>query len=201
MDFEKESKKHALMTFTDNLKENIFNQVVFSFYNQLKKELNERVKEYVQLQEKCGGDNFDYYLGIDDFEIKLSTISEMNIVYSYKEFEINVKRLLGGAYNKKSEGLYNWHELKAFLKSKNIKLSDLEGYNEVNQIRKVNNHIKHSADNKIDDKIKGIEEFKDCKYLRYYELDDFFERVKNSPYVLLESLAEAICKDLFDSEC
>jgi len=198
IEFEREISKIGLETFVDNLKENSFSNTVFEQTEKLQKELNETVTEFLKAQEKSDQDEYYFQLDTIFLEDKLSALSEMNIVYAYKEFEINLKKLIGAAYGMDTREFYKWESIISFLKSKNIKPSELNGFQEINDLRKVNNHIKHSNSHEINDKIKSIAEFRELKYLRHYELTDFFNRIKNFSYTFLYSISTEIYMNLYE---
>jgi hypothetical protein len=71
---------------------------------------------------------------------------EMKIIYAFKDVEINTKFLLNAAYSKNtSHEFYKWERLLDFLKEKSIEAGQLKGYQPVNELRLVNNCIKHSV--------------------------------------------------------
>lgn len=137
---------------------------------------------------------------IDDanyYEEELYVLFEVKIIYAFKHFEINLKKLLSASYNDKAVGKrYKWENLIEYLKAKDINVKSLEGYDEVDQLRRVNNSLKHSND--FDDSISNIVEFKQKKPSSYRELEKFYNRVKDSPNIFLKKLCGEIYKDLYD---
>lgn len=198
IEFERETSKIGLDLFVDNLKENSFSKAVFEQTEKLQKELNDTITDFLNDQQKSDQNEYYYHLDTEFIEDKLSALSEMNIVYAFKDFEINIKKLLGAAYGIDAHEFYKWESILSFLKSKKIKPSELTGYQEINDLRKLNNHIKHSTSQKINDKITSIPEFKELKYLRHYELTEFFNRIKDFPYTFLYALSTEIYKDLYE---
>ena len=73
----------------------------------------------------------------------------------------------------------------------------MKDYREVNQLRTVNNSLKHSND-QIDNSLKGIEEFKEIEYANYETLQKFYNRVKESSNSFLSSLSSAIYENLYE---
>ena len=191
----RETDRIGLQMFADHLNDKNFEESVSTEFNHLKIQLNEEINEHLQSLEE--GINFDYYLDTQFFEDKLLALVEMKIVYLYKNFEINVKRLISASYKAKIEDFYQWERLKDFIKSKSIKLNEIEGYQEVDELRKVNNAIKHST-GKISDGLKSILEFKESKRLTHYDLDEFYDRAKDSPLKFLQSLSDKIYQDLYE---
>lgn len=121
---------------------------------------------------------------------------EMKVIYAYKHFEIHVKRLMSATYpTVPSRELYRWENLMTFLKSKGIVPAQLDRFKEVDELRRVNNAVKHAAE--IDTDTAKIREFVGKQQFSYGDLGAFYERVKNAPAIFLEALAGAIYDDLY----
>jgi len=191
----RETDKIGLQMFVEQLNDNNFEESVSNEFAQLKEQLDEEINEFIKSQEEP--DNFDYFLDTQFLEDKLLALVEMKIVYLYKNLEINIKRLLSASYKVKTKDFYQWERLKQFIKDKNIKLNEIDEYQKIDQLRKVNNFIKHSS-SKISEDLKSISEFSDLKRLRHYELDEFYERVKFAPFKFLLSLSDKIYQDLYE---
>ena len=129
---------------------------------------------------------------------ELMAFTEMKIIYTFKHLEINIKRMIASTYfGTPTRDFFNWENLKTFFKSKSIIISALEGYKEVEQLRVVNNFLKHSIN--IDElSSKEIPEFKDQAYISYPELNRFYDRVKKFPNKFLESLCIAIYNEEYE---
>lgn len=197
IDFYRETYKLGLETFTLNLKQNTFDDSVNQVIAKLQEELNQEIEDYIEIQYDSKNSGEIYSLDIDYLEDKLLALIEMNIVYVYKDFEINLKKLISASYGINTKEFYKWDNIINFLKSKNIKYNELAGYEEINQLRMVNNSIKHST-SVIDEKVRKIPEFVDLKYMRHYELIAFFKRTKDFPYKFLCVLSTEIYKDLYE---
>jgi len=196
----RKTDKIGLQMFVDHLKDNDFEDSVANEFSRLKDQLNKETNEFIDKLEKEG--NSDFYLDTQYFDDKLLAIVEMKIVYLYKNFEINLKKLMTASYNVETKNFYRWDIINLFLTQKKIILKSLDQYKEVNQLRKVNNAIKHSSSILSKD-LKSIAEFSEIKYLRHYELDEFYERIKFAPVKFLQSLSEKIYENLyeFDDGC
>ena len=193
----RETSKIGLELFVHNLKENSFKDAVSELIDNLQTKLNDEISEFLEFQKQDENANQNYHLDTYYMEDKLLALSEMNVVYSYKDFEINLKKLIGASYGIDTKEFYRWNIITDFLKSKNIEYSELKGYQEVNQLRKVNNSIKHATKG-IDKDIKSISEFSELNYMRHYELSDFFNRVKEFPNKFLDALSSEIYQNLYD---
>lgn len=194
----RETSKIGLNLFVDNLKDNNFSKAVYEQIEKLQKELDDSITDFLNIQQQSDQNECNYYLDTEFLDDKLTALSEMNIVYAFKDLEINIKKLLRAAYGIDVQDFYKWKSILNFLKLKKIKASELNGYQEINDLRELNNHIKHSTSQKINNKIKSIPEFKEHPYLRHYELNDFFNRVKDSPYTFLDALSTEIYKELYE---
>ena len=126
----------------------------------------------------------------------LTAISEMKIIYLYKSFEIKIKSLIKAAYpNVITKGLFKWENMVEYFKSLGMIISSLDGYQEVNDLRKVNNTIKHT--HAISDNLKTISEFNNLNEFTFFNIDSFYERVKPKIQNFSKLLEQQILKDLF----
>lgn len=192
---QRETYKIGLETYTIDLNRNHFDESINKVIQDYQNELNKEIQNFEDLQNE--NPNEYYYLDIDYLENKLLALSEMNVVYAYKDFEINLKKLISASYGLSSKEFYKWENVLNFLKSKGIKYKNIEGYQDVNELRLVNNYIKHS-NSLIDDNLKKINEFSDLKYMEHINLINFFKRTKNSTYTFLSNLSDEIYKDLYE---
>lgn len=196
MHYERESKRSFILSYIENLKGNRFNEI---FQNQTEK-INNKIGGLFKKFKDSGRHDWEdwYYHSVDEsfLEDQLYVLSEMNIIYIYKEFEINLKKLIKKAYGD-DKNLYKWSNLIKFFKSKKIILEDLEGYNELNELRVLNNHLKHS-DRIISNEIKNIKEFKGEKFLTDKLINKFFHRIKSSTIIFLSSIVNLIYEDLYE---
>ena len=195
MFYERESKRSFILSYIENLKGNRFNEI---FQNQTEK-INDKIDNlFKKFKDSERYDLEDwYYHSLDEsfLEDQLYVLSEMNIIYIYKEFEINLKKLIKIAYGD-DKNLYKWSNLIKFFKSKKIELKDIEGYDELNDLRVLNNHLKHS-DRIISNEIKNIKEFKGEKFLTDKLINEFFHRIKSYTIIFLSSIVDLIYNDLY----
>lgn len=127
---------------------------------------------------------------------QLTVLSEMKIIYAYKQFEIRIKQLLRASLSADTRQFYKWESLVQFLKEKNINLSSLKGYSEVLDLQTVNNSLKHT--DKISNKITSIKEFSQTKKMGHEELNKFYIRVKEFPKVFISELTKALHSELYE---
>ena len=93
-------------------------------------------------------DSFSDYMNLDHtislLKERLLALMEMQVISLYKDYEIAQKELVSSAYlsvNKRD--MYLWENVKAFFNSKGVIFGRITGYDYVNQLRIVNNNIKH----------------------------------------------------------
>ena len=84
----------------------------------------------------------------------------------------------------------------SFFKSRDIKISEINGYQEAIQLRKVNNCIKHT--NETNDDIKKIKEFESVDIFTPESIDEFHLRIKDKVSDFFKELTNEVIKDLFE---
>ena len=110
---------------------------------------------------------------------------ELKIMYAYKYFEIQLKKLSQNSFKDwPQRRMFKWPEILKFYDYKNIRLEELGNYVEVDQLRNVNNSLKHH-DGEVEEEIINLPEFKGCEYVAYFGGEVVNP---NNPYVLF-------CKD------
>ncbi|HEU5051561.1 MAG TPA: hypothetical protein VFT78_00545 [Hanamia sp.] len=153
---------------------------------------NENVKE-TNLQPVI----MNYFQEIIYIEDELFVLYETKIIYAFKFLEINIKQLLSAAYEDSSIARqFKWESICQFLKSKKISIKDFNDYENIEQLRNVNNSLKHS-DKEIDQRMQQIQEFKNKETFNYIDLESFYIRIKKSPAIFLNSLVHFIFNDLY----
>ena len=101
----------------------------------------------------------------------------MKIVYGYKNFEIALKHFLSVIYSKfDKKKASNKKYLRKFFKEENIELDDIRYVLEIDQLRRVNNAIKHSSILEAEE-IHNIPEFHSKEILEYTDILNFYNRV------------------------
>lgn len=130
-------------------------------------------------------------------EMTLTSIYEMQVISIYKSFEIEIKLLLTSVYPEtKTKGFFNWDKLTGFLKSKKITHEDLNGFSELNELRKLNNSIKHSST--LSKEARSIPEFKELKESNTSSLKKFIARVLPLINAFYTSLTEEIYRERYE---
>jgi len=199
-------KENVLDSPIDNLIESLKTQLIAanSEYQKLMKLEQSNPKEYMELEEKenLKGTSLqsaimNYFQEIIYLEDELFVLFEMKIIYAFKFLEINIKQLLSAAYEDNFiKRQFRWESISQFLNSKNILIKDLNDYENIDQLRNVNNSFKHS-DKVIDQNTKNIKEFQNKDTLNFIDLESFYNRVKKSPNIFLSSLVSNVFKDLY----
>lgn len=177
--------------------QNSFYQIYENQMKALKREYLNKNKKYQSLNNYDDDDHLNFIENEEYIQNQIFALSEMNIIYIFKEFEINLKLLLKKVYGNDDKELYNWDKLKDYLKSENISISKIKGYEEMRQLKELNNHLKHN--NKvISGKIKNIKEFKGENILTEEMINKFFKRIKSSPINLINGIVNAIYSNLYE---
>lgn len=151
-------------------------------------------ESYLDLFSELGGLHYE----IDFLSEQRLSIEEMKLVCLYKNFEILMKEIIISSFpDADVDKLFKWDNLKTFFKSYGMLIGDIKNHNLIDQLRVVNNNIKHS--NIIDEKVEraNIVEF---EYKDKYDcecLSEFYDRVRNEPIKFLEYLAKKIIEYLF----
>lgn len=194
-----------------------FDNAIQSAVVQLKKEIDDCQIRYQELEEKNQELSSEYQdsgtPNEDDIEIleelgdcsmhigwlqeNLCAIAEMKIVNLYKSLEIDTKYILSKIYeNTETKQFFRWDLLISFLKAKDIQPSELNGYTETNQLRIVNNQIKHGGT--LKDDIKSIPEFNGLSTFTYQALDNFLNRVENPVNNYFTELSKKVYEDKYE---
>lgn len=213
---EREIAQFELHTFPMDII-NVLDKPIDSLIESIKSKIKVNEKDYVKLEKKGKVEELKYQklnkrrpyddnieLGmfslIEDnryLEEELAALYEIKIVYAFKHLEINIKQLIGLAYpEEKVNRFYKWETLIQFFKAKNIELSSIKEYKDVNQLRILNNAIKHSS-GILDNSITGLKEFSGKQYFYYEDIEKFYSRIHKQPIKFLTSLKNLIYEDLF----
>lgn len=128
----------------------------------------------------------------------LKILCEMRIIYLFKSVETNLKSIIEIAYPKVNlKDFFKWDNLNAFFKSLEIDYSKCPGYYEVDELRKVNNSVKHNS--KIKDDLKNISEFKmNTDVINYSNYNNFYNRVKPFANKYVKNISDNIIAERFD---
>lgn len=214
---ERELNKIGLETYFLD-KENMYDPAIDKLIEQLKNQIDTlqdeaRVSQKVEKNNLKRYDEFadagddwdaepdmshiDNLLDLLYYQEQLLTLVEMKIIYAFKFLEINIKKLLRGAFSLKStKDFYRWDTLVKFLEDRNVDIKRLNSYHDAVQLKKVNNAIKHTDD--YDLSLRDIPEFNTSEKLTYSKLENFYTRVKDVPSLFLQELISAIYEELYE---
>ncbi len=185
----------GLQTFFLNLENNHYDSVNDKIILKLEKEL---IDLNIKKDNLLGIEKGDCGMNIYFLEKELFAIAEMKIIYAYKHFDTHLKFLIRASYQGVKESkLFKWEFVKEYLKTKRITINEIDDFQEINELRELNNSIKHSR-NIINDKTKNIRELCGQTEITYKSLIDFYNRIENSPYKFILSLSDKIDKDLYE---
>ena len=173
----------------------------FNYWNELESSNSEKYDELDEIANQTGHsieiqkrEDIETAMFIED---ELTALLEMKIIYAFKHLEINIKKLILHYYKELPISKPKWHDIEGFFKRQNIPLNKIQDYSEVNDLRLVNNSLKHSHEG-VDHNILKIKEFKNGSLQNYESLDSFYERIEDSPALFFTSLIEKTEKETSD---
>jgi len=142
--------------------------------------------------DEFSGDFVDNQILLDQ---QMAVIAEMRLVYLYKSFEIELKKLLKNAYNVSARSLSSADKQIAFLKTKGIYVRRIAGFEEVNELRTIVNNIKHGTE--LNGKAKRIPEFANSVQVIFEQGTIFYKRVAPMVNKYIEVVSEQVFKTLY----
>ena len=121
----------------------------------------------------------------------LLSLSEMRVIFLFKTIENAIKEILVIAFPKiQKKSLYRWDVIVNLLKSNGVELGKLEGYDAANQLRIVNNNIKHST--KISEETKKIPYWNHETNFTYKNIDTFYNNIHELIIKFMKDLGDAV---------
>jgi hypothetical protein len=184
-----------------NLKEDVdaicnANEKIDEIFEKDKEKFKELLIEKGLTEAKLWDQVGESYRQASYMEDELQALAEIRIIYAFKHLEINIKRLLTTAYpGTNIKSFYKWDSLNDFIKSKGIAPKQLKAYKGVDELRVVNNTLKHTLE--LNDEVRKIPEFTKAALISHIALDEFYTRVKSQPFVFLNDLCHAIFRERF----
>jgi len=125
---------------------------------------------------------------------KYRVLAEMKILYLYKCFEIKILRLLEiGFPDLSTINNFKFDFVEKQFKIKGVDMKILTGYAEFNELRLLNNYLKHSGDLK---KIRKTKEFETLDRLDGLVINLFLSRIKKKVDHFYWKLAESVIEKL-----
>ncbi|GAB3048263.1 hypothetical protein [Spirosoma pulveris] len=127
---------------------------------------------------------------------QLNSLAEMKIIYLFKNLETVIKSMIKQSYpDINIKDFYRADNLAGAVTTFGIILPDINGYAEYNELRRVNNNIKHSKE--ISDDTKKIPEFKKDYEFNSGSIIKFYNRVRSKVLLFSEGFAEALVNSAF----
>ncbi len=124
-------------------------------------------------------------------EDQLVSLTEVKIIYAFKNLEVHCKRITLIAFpDTPKNKIKQFVNLLDYLSNdKGITINDIEGFQDIDQLRHVNNKLKHAED--FYEQIGDIPEFKTKEGLSA-QLTSFYQRVQPAPTRFIKSLASTL---------
>lgn len=189
----REINKLGLETFFLSIENNFYDNVITKTINFHEEKIN-------QLRDSLDKKNLDDAI-TDEWEIifleqELKAITDMKIIYAYKDFEIKLKFLISASYSKIDKSkMYKWEFINDFLKSRKIDIKKIGVYSEIEELRNINNALKHSS---ISESKILPKEFKNKTIITYNDVLAFYKRIENAPKKFIVELSDLILNDLYN---
>ena len=190
--FDRESNKFGLSQFLDDLSLTSLDSSIDSLIKELSSDLS---KAYELVHEAYKENNSYDLQEVYLIEEQISSIIEMKIIHLYKGVEIHTKKIISAAFDIDTNNMYKWDNLLSFLDGKDILYKELNGFREVNELRLVNNHLKHWIKGQKN-RTSHIQEFSG-KEIDYRVLMNFYNRVKPFPIKWIIGLRDSIYDNLY----
>ncbi|MFK7833467.1 MAG: hypothetical protein AB8B52_09325 [Winogradskyella sp.] len=188
----RELGKIGLSTYLDEITLAHLDSITDNLCKELEANLDNSYKEIYQSHLNNEHYNFEdtYYK-----EEQLLAIQEIKIIHLYRNFEVIIKKLLRAAYNIDISKMYRWNNVEVFLSEKKIDYKNIPYYEEVNNLRLVNNHLKHWVDGEKS-KIDHISELNGNE-IRQIDLLNFYNNTKDKPLIWFFNLRDKIYDNLY----
>lgn len=189
----REINRYYLHTFYTNYPRNHFDSIVSKITEEIAKERKElNLKKEEDIKKRFLTEMQIYLL-----ESELFAITQMTITYAYKQFEIQLKKLISILYGVDEKNFFQWESIIDFFKTKNIDIKKFKNYQNIKDLRELNNSIKHSHE-LINNSTQNILEFRKRKSANTRVINEFYKRTKNSPKDFIIELTKEIDKDLYE---
>lgn len=138
------------------------------------------VERELILEKMAANAQFDFFN--EAKELHALALIEMKVMFLYKEIEIRLKQIISTHYSQNTNELSNLSMLNQCFASNRIVLEELRGYQFIDDLRRVNNDLKHSLKINASKKIKefkgktkfNIESLDAFLKLASYEIESFF---------------------------
>jgi hypothetical protein len=130
-------------------------------------------------------------------EDALLSLSEMRVIFLFKTIEKAIKEMVEIAFPKiNSRDLFRWDMLISHLRANGVEIKTLNGYQETNWLRIVNNNIKHSLN--IDTETKNIPCFSAEDKFTHVNLEIFYKSIEIPAQEFMSALGQEIVKSAYE---
>jgi hypothetical protein len=155
-----------------------------------------KIDNYVNLIKEFSSHIENIRVNFDSF-LEIEALAQSKILLLFRHIELATKKCIETAYpNLISNGLYRHDTLISFFSTKNINFKKIDQYRLYNELRLVNNNIKHG--NEINSQVDKIEEFKNKTTFRIFPLIEFYNRIEKPSLQFLKNIGETIVMDLYE---
>lgn len=200
-------KYETLGMFFDDAMKKAIKDMEAEIVKKQKKYSERKPHQYSEQYKQTGRPNEEdmYHLELDadeSMEIplineKILSIHKMRVINIFSDLEIEIKSLIQQAYpNTNKKNFHKWENISVFFNTKGVDFKNIDGYNEANQIRIVNNSIKHS--NIPSDDVFAIPEFNGLENFTINSLNDFIKRCHKQTNYFLTKLSERIYEEKYE---
>lgn len=194
----------------ENLLEGAIEQTVITLRQRIAEIEESIVKTLAVFQEESNGEEdfmfkeglyiFNEYRHLHNeqggYKDELLALNEVRIIYLFKNIEISLKNLIKTAYPKANvKDLFKWDNMINFFKQKEINVQSIDGFEEVDQLRKVNNSIKHSND--FVGEVTKIPEFDKTDVDINEQIESFLDRILPKAVIFQNELIKEVKKELY----
>lgn len=188
----RELNKIGLSTYLDEITLAHLDSITDNLVKELEDDLDNSYKEIYQSHLKNEYYNFE---DANYKEEQLIAIEEIKIIHLYRNLEVIIKKLLRAAFNIDISSMYRWNNIESFLNGKKIDFKSITHYEEVNNLRLVNNHLKHWVEGEKS-KIEHISGLNGDK-ISHEDLLNFYNKTKNKPLIWFFELKDKIYDNLY----
>ena len=149
-------------------------------------------QELIEHLDEFSGDCVDNQILLEQ---QMAVIAEMRLVYLYKSFELELKKILKSSYNAPARALSSAKDQIAYLNAKGIDAGLIAGFPEIDELRIIVNNIKHGTE--LDAKAKGVPEFANSVHVTFDQGTTFYKRVAPLVNKYIEVLSQQVFKTLY----
>ncbi len=134
---------------------------------------------------------------IESNKDSLLSLAEMRVIFLFKTIENAIKEILVIAFPKtQKKSLYRWDVMMNLLKNNGVEVGKLDGYDAANQLRIVNNNIKHSSN--IAEETRKNSYWKHETNFTYENINTFYNSINKLVLKFMQGLGEAVVLAVYE---